>query len=469
MGAKAQSQYRLSINLDKFSYAPGEIINGTFKFIYGKDPAQKKNIKINNPAINISIIQYETINYYSRPKRKQTDFTNQSMYLKQLLNINGNPDQIFTFKIQVPFNALPGFEWPHSEKINASVRSVIKIEIKDIKASGTSFFLIHKNSAPLNSPLQVIEKSQKKGIFSGGDILLRLNSDANSFPIYSQVPIQFTIDFSQSKYKIKGVNCAFKRKIKMLDPNGGSMHEFIDILEEKNVQGNMTKEQTEYFLIDLRDPIEVHKKYCMRILGMASGLQSNQMITLMPSIKGSLFSCEYYFKCKAITDTPLLSAINSPVIYGTIDVFSPLKNEINNVNINPNMLPTMEEIEAQGNLSQQPSPPQQQYPAQQLYPTQQQYPPQQITPQYPSQQPYPPPQSYTPQQSLPSQQPYPPQQSCPSQIESQITKPSKPGQQNTPQQDYHPQNQVPPQQSSHDQLDNLPDAPVLGNNQNPSF
>jgi hypothetical protein len=479
MGANVQGQYKLNVNLGKMTYAPGELLSGTFSFLYDNDKAKKKNIKIKNPAVNISIIQTETINNNSKPISKQNTLINQSMNINQLLDINKNPDGIFTFQMQVPLNAQPSFEWPHSEKINASLRSVIQVEIKDVKASGTSFLIIKKNSTPLNSPLEIIEKSHKKGIFTGGDVLLRINFQTNTFPIYSQVPLQFTIDFSQSKYKIKGVNCTFKRKVKLFDNKGGVLQEFIDELEEKNVKGNMTKVQTENFLMDLRDPVEVHKNYCMKILGMANGLQPNQLITLMPSLKGTLFSCEYYFKCKAIIDTPLLSAINSPFLYGAIDVFSPLDNDISNVTINPDMLPTLEEVEAQGNLSQrqnslqQTYPPKQQFLPQQIppqYPPQQQYlqqlqnPPQQIPPQYPPQQQYPQQLQNPPQQSYPSQQPYP------SQIQPQIISPSQPQQQYIPQQEYPPQNQVAPQQSHPVEFDNLPDAkPASDNNQYPSF
>jgi len=494
MGANVQAQYKLNVNIEKMTYAPGEFLCGTFSFIYDNNKAKKKNIKIKNPLVNISIIQTETIRNNSKPRSKKIPLINQSMNINQLLDINKNPDEIFTFQIQIPFNAQPSFEWPHSEKINASLRSVVQVEINEIKASGTSFLIIKKNSTPLNTPLEVIEKSHKMGIFSGGDVLLKLNYQTNSFPIYSQLPFQFTIDFSQSTYKIKGVNCTFKRKIKMFDTNGSLLHEYIDELEEKNIKGNMTKVQTENFLMYLKDPIEIYKKYCMKILGMANGLHPNQLITLMPSLKGSLFSCEYYFKCKAIIDTPLLSSINSPALYGPIDVFSPLDNNISNVTINPDMLPTMEEVEAQGSFSQQQYSPQPQYPPQPQFPPQQQnptqqpcppqqippqYPPQQIPPQYPPQQlyppqqpyppqqippQYPPEQQYQPQQPYPPQQQYPPQQLYPSQVPPEIIPPS----QSQPQ--YPPQNEVPPQPTLPNQINNLSDAkPASDNNQYPSF
>ena len=142
MGANVQAQYKLNVNLDKMTYAPGELLSGTFRFIYDNDKAKKKKIKIKNPAVNLSIIQTETIKHNSKQRIKQNTLINQSMNINQLLDINKNPDGIFTFQMQVPLNAQPSFEWPHSESINASLRSIIQVEIKDINASGTSFLLL---------------------------------------------------------------------------------------------------------------------------------------------------------------------------------------------------------------------------------------------------------------------------------------------------------------------------------------
>ena len=34
MGANVQGQYKLNVNLGKMTYAPGELLTGTFSFIY---------------------------------------------------------------------------------------------------------------------------------------------------------------------------------------------------------------------------------------------------------------------------------------------------------------------------------------------------------------------------------------------------------------------------------------------------
>jgi hypothetical protein len=210
----------------------------------------------------------------------------------------------------------------------------------------------------LNTPLEIIEKSHKTGMFSGGDIVLKANFQANSYPVYAEVPFQFTADFNQSKYKIKGINYTLERKIKIFDSQGNVINEFKESLMESKNKGNMTKFQTENCKVDIRDPIEIHRKYCMKILGMVNGLESNQLITLMPNIRGTLFSCEYYVKCTAITDALFMLSSNSPTLYLPLDIFTPSDNNINKVSINSNINSNMEEDAAPNYSFQQEYPPQ---------------------------------------------------------------------------------------------------------------
>ena len=458
MGANLTTDYKLHISLDKLAYNPGEIINGTFCFDYGNDQYKKKNISIRNPAVVLSIITYETMTIRTSPKTKQSILVTQAINIKELLDIKKNPDVIIPFSLQIPFNAMPSFEWPHMDYINCNVRSLVQVEIKDCKAIGTSFFVIRKNSTPLSSPLEVIEKSHKRGIFTGGDVLLKANYQTNSFPIYSQVPFTFTVDFSQSKYKIKGINYVLKRHIKFFDSHRELVSEYTDDLMEKNIKGNMTKLQTENCVVELKDPSEIQKQYCMKMLGMANGLKPDQLISLMPTFKGSMFQCDYYIKIKAVTDTPLLSAVNSPTLNLPIDVFSPVEYIINNVTINPESFPTMDQVGAQGYPQQQQY--SNQYPQQQQNPSQEQY-----GSQIPMQQPYgQPPQIIPPsqpqQQYPPQQQQYPPQQ-----------------QQYPPQQQQYPpqQQQYPPQQQQYPLPQVIPpaqfgsEAPAPNNGQYPHF
>jgi len=345
MGGNIQGKYKLNVKIDKMYYSPGELINGTFAFDYSKEQAKKKNIYIKKPEVTISIIQIEEIKG-SKKLTNQNNLITHNVNIKELLKIKKNPDGIFSFQIQIPLNAQPSFEWPHSEKINASLRTIIQLEIKDVNALGNTPLIIRKNSTPLNTPLEIIEKSHKTGMFSGGDIVLKATFQANSYPVYAEIPFQFTADFSQSKYKIKSINYALERKIKMFDCKGNVINEFIDSLMESKAKGNMDKLQTWKCQVDIRDPIEVHRNYNMKILGMINGLESNQLITFMPNIKGTLFSCEYYIKCKAFTNALFNSSSNSPTLFLPLDIFTSIDSNINKISINSNIYDNMEQDDA---------------------------------------------------------------------------------------------------------------------------
>ena len=115
MGGNLACDYKLHVSLDKMQYSPGELVNGTFSFDFSGDPYKKKNLKIKNPAVVLSIIQTETIQERSQPKKKQNIAITQAININDLLNISKNPDAIFPFQLQIPLNAQPSFEYPHQE------------------------------------------------------------------------------------------------------------------------------------------------------------------------------------------------------------------------------------------------------------------------------------------------------------------------------------------------------------------
>ena len=79
MGANLVTDYKLRVSLDKMTYSPGEIVNGTFSFDFGKDQFKKKNLKIKNPAIAVTIIQTETVQATTQPKSRATTLLSQGI------------------------------------------------------------------------------------------------------------------------------------------------------------------------------------------------------------------------------------------------------------------------------------------------------------------------------------------------------------------------------------------------------
>ena len=80
MGANLATEYKLRVSLDKMTYSPGEMINGTFSFDFGKDQFKKKNLCINIMRGNSTKnnYNYKNINSPSMKSSYNTFITNNS-------------------------------------------------------------------------------------------------------------------------------------------------------------------------------------------------------------------------------------------------------------------------------------------------------------------------------------------------------------------------------------------------------
>ena len=316
MGAD-NSPIIIKINLQKQNFYPGEIINGSFNFDFQKG---EKKINLKSPNVLISFPTMEYTSHWNRFRQASSNLGSATVNFPQLLEVKNNPKIQVPFQIQIPINAKPSFEWP-LDNMSASYRNFLRIEIPEVKAVGTVLIIIKKPSTPLNTPLNLVQNSQIKGVFCTDNVILNVNYNTNSFPINSKIPFTFTADFSHAKNNIKSLEFVLKRKIKLFQENKTLEEEIIDELQQKSVKSNMTKIQTVNFVADLNDPQEIYQKYSMGKLAVAKGLSPNNVINLIPNIKAVLFECEYYIEVKAITDTPLISIYNSPSMIVPLDVF----------------------------------------------------------------------------------------------------------------------------------------------------
>ena len=327
MGAE-NAAFKLKIDLENLAYAPGEMIRGTFSFDFTKSGGPRK-VGIRKKAVNLSIVTSESSFIHARNREKKQVIFTQTVEIPQLAEVDKNSAAQMPFQVQLPPNSKPSFEYPKNEDQYASFRTFVKIEIPEVKAEGVKFILVKKLSTPLNSPLKLIERSHKKGLFTGGDVTLTVDYHTNSFPFKTQIPFTLIVDFSQSKYKIKGIEYCLKRKVKFYNEDKLLLEEVIDELQERKVKGDLTKVQTEQCLVELSDPPKVYESYSLKNLFMAQGLQKCDVINLVPNIKTNLFECEYYVKIKAVTDTPLISGLNSPSMYVPLDVYPADNTNVN--------------------------------------------------------------------------------------------------------------------------------------------
>ena len=321
------STYMLKINLSKQTFIPGEIINGTFNFELKKG---QKNAILTRTNVILSFLTIEEIYYHIRKKREST-FGTAVVDFPQLFEVKNNPNIKIPFQIQIPINMQPSFEY-HRHNMDASYRNFLKIQIPEIKAEGTIYINIKKLSTPLNTPLNLVERTHSKTLFSSSDTILNVKYNKNSYAINSQIPFTFSIDFSQAKFNIKELEFTLKRKIKFFDDKRKSLGEEIDELQNQTIPGNKSKEQTENLVAYLNDPQEIYKKYAMNNLSEISGIKPNEAINFIPSMKAVFFECEYYIKVRAKTDANILSGVSTPSLKVPLDVFQ-ADNSNTNLNV----------------------------------------------------------------------------------------------------------------------------------------
>lgn len=324
--------YPIVGELDKISYSPGEIVTGAFHFDFSRDPSRRSRLKVKkNAAFILTLVQMQQTSIKGIISKNDTEISSQTLSSPQIEELNKNPDTKIPFQFQLPSNILPSFEYPKNQSNYCFIRNIIRVQMKEIYAEGNIFLMIRKLSSPLNSPLDIVEKTHKKGLLTGGDILLRATYNTNSFPLLSKIPLTFQVDFSQCTYKIKNINFVLKRRIKIYEKISGKFNEYIDDLQELNIKGNFSKTLTVQPFIELSEGKEIYGKYDTKILSLVKGLQPNQLISLMPSVKTNLFECVYFIKAKAVHEIPLLE---SPSMDIPIDTFQ-IDNSGINLTINP--------------------------------------------------------------------------------------------------------------------------------------
>ena len=310
MNGPQENSIKIIVNIDKSVYLPNEFIEGTFSFIFPpprpQNPNPNQNMPRNQPYpqknpppppqpqapknpvpkitsnfVYISIIQEER----AQGRLTKNVLLCQPAEFPQLTQLIDNPQLIFPFEVKIPVSTLPSFEYPLYDA-NCSVRTYVKIEVREIKAVGSAFFIIKKTSSPLNSPLE-LSTTNDRGMYIGASY------EANSYEVGGKIPFGFQVDFTSTNDKIKSIEYTLLRRVQIM--NG---RKYNDVLCKYLIKGEMTSQQNGDGLVQLFESEHLNKfiqvnKLPMLIMG------PDEVIHLMPSINAQNFKCEYLLLIEA--------------------------------------------------------------------------------------------------------------------------------------------------------------------------
>ena len=331
-----ESKYELQINLEKNNYFPGDIINVLIQLIpkyninlnmnfsYLKIVYFIKNIENWQNDTNIKETSNQTPNginikakdgflkdknnYFEKTiLSKEETFSNLNSS-KNLKNYFGHNGLNITFKIQLPKEMKPSLEWYKNENIYCFSRTILLIQIPDLKLFSYNYLFIQKPQPESINNINIQKTLGKEALFffwEKDNVKFDLYSEKDSYGINNTFPIELKIDISQLKSELNSIILVLKRKIKFMI--NGEQSVFLntsdyteDLWEEK-----LTLDKKENFYdfkidIPLIDKERIINKKKLNFNLELKPYNKKILTYLIPSYSGNNIMCEYFLKIKSI-------------------------------------------------------------------------------------------------------------------------------------------------------------------------
>ena len=328
------SLYDMNIYLEKILVNPGDIIKGLIQLKSNNSKNLNQNVisstKINFIIKNIEYWQNRTIPNRGTPDPEQIQRDNpddkkhyyenivlsledtiSNLYDSSDMNntlITNRSELNIPIRIELPKDMNPSFEWSKSDNIFCYSRTILSINIPELKLFSNYYLFIQKNSPTSISPLNIDKIIGKKSVFffwDNDNIKIDVSIQRDSFSIGDVIPIQISVDISDLKTKLNYLTLTIKRKIKFLVKGEQSIYlntgDYIDDLWEEKIylkNNNETKQFYE-FTLPFFDNDKLLKQ---RKLIFLKNSDYNYLTFLLPSYSGQMIKCEYFIKIRPIFD-----------------------------------------------------------------------------------------------------------------------------------------------------------------------
>ena len=330
----------IKIELDKEFYLPGETIQGSIMINC------IENIRLN--TITISLLHKECWFVQETTEVKYGEKYNQSItqfnidiknYIKDFNEILVSGNYVFPFKIDLPYDLEPCFEYPYPNRY-AYLRYLFQCELlpKEINIKSQKYILIKSasNKIPSQKFFSSIVNVHKWGFFDGGTTMLKASYDKINYKINDVIPINIDIDNSRGKLKVKNCKIRIIRTIQFNKLRGPEKYPLEKTIYSNQFNSEVLPFNKGQFLfqIRLKDDDLINLEYLIEENPYPNIRDIN---LLVPSIDSKILKCFYRIQVSLYFDSFVTSGYRPRVklpIFVTHFIDEENNNIINNINVN---------------------------------------------------------------------------------------------------------------------------------------
>ena len=330
----------IKIELDKEFYLPGETIQGSIMINC------IENIRLN--TITISLLHKECWFVQETTEVKYGEKYNQSItqfnidiknYIKDFNEILVSGNYVFPFKIDLPHDLEPCFEYPYPNRY-AYLRYLFQCELlpKEINIKSQKYILIKSasNKIPSQKFFSSIINVHKWGFFDGGTTMLKASYDKINYKINDVIPINIDIDNSRGKLKVKNCKIRIIRTIQFNKLRGPEKYPLEKTIYSNQFNSEVLPFNKGQFLfqIQLKDDDLINLEYLIEENPYPNIRDIN---LLVPSIDSNILKCFYRIQVSLYFDSFVTSGYRPRVklpIFVTHFIDEENNNIINNINVN---------------------------------------------------------------------------------------------------------------------------------------
>ena len=254
------------------------------------------------------------------------------------------------FKINLPSNILPSFEYSNKIKKYGYIKYFLQIEIPELNLKQQNFIIIRKDIIKMDTPLFFkVEKNEKIfGMFKQNIPILSASIEKNFYFFNEDILLKLCYNTNNSIFCLKYINIRLRRNIVFKlnennnedNKNKKKINDLIfndELYFEKIYTDKKMNNENKDILFDVKIKIEEPEKLFNnhKVNYLELGLNDKtQLILFLPSLNSTLFKCEYIIKIEGVFD----SIIPMENLYINIPIFVYHKYKNNNENNEYNLL-----------------------------------------------------------------------------------------------------------------------------------